>query len=387
MKVLHIIPSVAACRGGPSKAIIEMVNALNTSGISAEIATTNDDCDGQLNVALGSLITFQNAPVRFFERCSPAHTALKEFQYSRSFSRWLRHHIAEYDVLHIHAIFSFTSSYAMWLARKRGVPYIVRPIGQLEHWALQQSGLKKRLYLALLERRNLSGASATHFTANSEYQQALDVMPIPQPHIIPLGVHPSPEVAAASMKLHQRYNVPREVPIVAYLSRIHKKKGLEHLMESVAKVDRPCHLLIAGDGNSHYVSTLENLVLRLGLESKVQFIGFLQGENKDLLLQGADLFALTSYSENFGIAVLEALAAGTPALVTEGIALASEIKTKNLGFVAAPTVASIAQNLHIALESVENRVLDGRQIQQHISNNFQWPAIADQLIKLYQKFC
>ena len=168
LKVLHVIPSIAPCRGGPSKAVIQMVSSLRTNGIDAEIATTNDNGTDELDVELNARIDYLGVPVRFFKRFSPPINAIREFAYSRSFTAWLSRNINNYDVVHIHAVFSYCSSYAMYLARRKRIPYVVRPIGQLQHWSLAQSKAKKEWYLRVIERANLEAAPVVQFTAENE---------------------------------------------------------------------------------------------------------------------------------------------------------------------------------------------------------------------------
>ena len=386
MRVLHVIPSVAPCRGGPSKAVIDMVRTLNEAGLNCEIATTNDNCEELLDVPLDGLHDYGGAPTRFFARYSPTIRMLREFQYSAAFADWMRREITGYDLIHVHAIFSFCSSYAMALARRNNIPYVVRPIGQLEDWSLAHSAWRKRLYRWLLEDRNLQRAGAIQFTAVSESEQAARLFPDVDSAVIPLGIGLPDPVANAPALLRQRWQLPQDQrPVIAWLSRIHPKKGLELMLQAMAELeDSEPYLVIAGSGTPQYIDSLKSQVTSLGLSEQVIWAGFVDGEDKQVLLQGADLFALTSYSENFGIAVLEALAAGAPPLVTHPVALSTEIETHDLGWVTDTDTTSIAAGLSNALDKISEMQDLRQRCREFVAKNFQWPAIAGQLSGLYQ---
>ena len=366
-------------------AAIEMAQALLQAGTNIEIATTNDDCENVLDVELSKLVQHQHVPVRFFARFSPPITALREFQLSLSFANWLRKNIDQYDVLHVHALFSFCSSFAMWLARKRGIPYVAHPIGLLERWPLQQSQLKKRLYLKLLEGNNIRQAGSVHFTAESEKHQALEVFPELKFDIIPLGIHMPTQIRDAAIKLRQHYQLDESKPIVLFLSRIHPKKGLELLLAAMSKNSGTAQLLIAGDGDADYIDQLKQLVEKHKLQREVRFLGFVRGSEKNLLLQGADLFALTSYSENFGIVVIEALAAGTPVLLTRPVALSAAVEKSKVGYLADTDPASVSAALTRALQDIDKGITYGSQAKEYVERNHHWPTIGKQLSAMYEK--
>jgi len=388
LKVLHVIPSISPLRGGPSKAVIEMVHSLREFGVDAEIATTNDDGDGTLNVDFkpGQPTLHKDVPVRFFRRFSPKVNALREFAYSSNFKQWLDTNIDNYDVIHVHAIFSFCSTYAMRLARKRGIPYIVRPIGQLENWSLAQSKSRKKLYLKLIEHANLQGASALHFTAKSEQQQALELLPRINARVIPLGIKVPDIITDAKRQIQIQWNLENDRPIIVFLSRLHPKKGLEKLLHALKQLsEQPFYCLIAGDGENAYKETLIELTRSLQLNKKCHFIGFIEGDDKLNLLQGADLFALTSHSENFGIAALEAMAAGTAVMISKQVALSSFVEDKQLGYTTDLELKEITKTLKIALSNFEATEKMGQNARIFTSEYFKWSKIAEELVELYHE--
>ena len=193
LKVLHVIPSVSPLRGGPSKAVQEMVQALRQQGVEASILTTNDHGSGlDSSLITGRWIEWQGVPLLAFPRWSPPLRALREYAVSAGLAAWLTRHARRYDLLHIHALFSFPSSWAMATARRAQVPYLVRTIGMLSPWSLAQSPARKRWMLRLLERRNLEAASALHFTTEAERQEARPLALGAAELVLPLGVELPP---------------------------------------------------------------------------------------------------------------------------------------------------------------------------------------------------
>ena len=385
MKVLHVIPSVAAVRGGPSKAVIEMVKSLREANCEVEIATTDDNGEILLDVSLNRLHEYQGVPVRFFARFSPNVHVVREFAFSSDLTRWLWQHLQEYDLVHVHAIFSYPSTIAMAIARLRNIPYIVRPLGQLCQWSLQQSATKKAIYLNIIERKNINQSASLHLTSESEKQEIKQLNLECKNFVIPHGLAVPETIPDAYWRLRNHFQLPLEEPIILFLSRIHPKKGLEYLIQALAQIkDKKFTLIIAGNGDSDYEAQIKSCLHDYGLQDCSLMTGFVEGELKQLLLQGANLFVLTSYSENFGVAVLEALSAGTPALVTPGVALAQEIEQNDLGYVVPqePTAIAKAIEKHLELSESEEDKLSQRT-RQFVLDNYSWEQIAQQLLTVY----
>jgi glycosyltransferase involved in cell wall biosynthesis len=385
MKVLHVIPSIAPVRGGPSTAVIEMVKSLQKADCEVEIATTNDNGETLLDIPLNCLQDYQGVPVRFFARFSPNIPAVREYAFSTELTQWLWQHIQDYELIHVHAIFSYPSTVAMAIARLRNIPYIVRPLGQLCQWSLQQSAAKKSLYLNVIERKNINQSASLHLTSNAEKQEIEQLNLECKNFVIPHGLALPKIIPDASQLLRNYFQLPPKEPIILFLSRIHPKKGLEYLIQALAQIkDKKFTLIIAGNGDSDYEAQINSCLHDYGLEDCSLMTGFVEGELKQLLLQGANLFVLTSYSENFGVAVLEALAAGTPALVTPGVALAQEIEQNDLGYVVPqePTAIAKAIEKHLELpESEENKL--SQRTRQFVLDNYSWEQIAQQLLTVY----
>ena len=234
MRVLHVIPSISPLRGGPSRAVIDMVAALRLQGVDAAILTTNDHGPGlHPELVTGRWQWHQGVPVLAFARWSPPVAALREFAISPGLSLWLAGHLKRYDLLHVHALFSYPSTSAMVQARWASVPYILRSIGQLSPWSLAQSRGRKRLLLRLIERRNLQQAAALHFTSVAEREEAAALGLTSPGLVLPLGVR-GPDSQA------QRGAVPNALAPVSFLflSRLHPKKQLENLLEGLALLQR-----------------------------------------------------------------------------------------------------------------------------------------------------
>jgi glycosyltransferase involved in cell wall biosynthesis len=385
MRILHIIPSISSLRGGPSQAVLEMVKALQKCGVNAEILTTNDDGYSLLDVPLCERVIYGDVPVWFFPRFSPNYYPIREFAFSWEFTQWLWRNIQYYELLHVHAIFSYCSTVAMAIARLRNIPYIVRPLGQLCQWSLQQSAAKKSLYLNVIERKNINQSASLHLTSNAEKQEIEQLNLECKNFVIPHGLALPGIIPNASQLLREYFQLSSKEPIILFLSRIHPKKGLEYLIQALAQIkDKKFTLIIAGNGDSDYEAQINSCLHDYGLEDCSLMTGFVEGELKQLLLQGANLFVLTSYSENFGVAVLEALAAGTPALVTPGVALAQEIEQNDLGYVVPqePTAIAKAIEKHLELpESEEDKL--SQKARQFVLDNYSWDKIAQQLLTVY----
>jgi glycosyltransferase involved in cell wall biosynthesis len=261
----------------------------------------------------------------------------------------------------------------------------VAPEGTLDWYPLKKSAFRKRIYLALIERRLLRGAAVLDFKSTFE-QKAADTLGLAVPRVvIPIGVS-QPEVVSTDLvtAFRKKHALDGRFTLLS-LSRLDPIKGLELVIEALAKLRIPSHfrLLIAGSGDNAYEKTLRDLVEARGLQSAVDFIGLLQEHDKQGALASADAFVLSSYHENFGIAVAEALQAGLPVLVSDRVGLASLVYESGSGLVTECSPEQIASGL---LRMAEDEALCRRMGQngkQVAKQQFDWNTIATQIIAVY----
>jgi glycosyltransferase involved in cell wall biosynthesis len=383
MKVLHIIPSVSPALGGPTQVVLNLVKALREYGVDAEIATTNDNGSKLLDVPLYERIEYEQVPVWFFPRFLPP---MKEFIFSAALTRWLWQHLRDYDTIETHYLFSYASTCAGAIARLQGIPYIVRTMGQLTPWALSQSRLKKRIYTSMIERHNLNCADAIHCTSAGEVEDVRN-FGIKTPSIfLPLGVNQPIDWSEAKQKLRDIYGISTTTPVVLFLSRLHPKKRPDLLIQALSQLaaqNYDFHLILAGSGEPQYLSYLTNLVSSLGLASHTCIPGFVMGQDKDLLLQGSDVFVLPSFSENFGVAVAEAMAVGLPVIITPDVQISPEIAAEQAGLVVEGEVEPLAGAIAQLLTSPDFRHQLGENGKRLVSRRYSWSAIAQNLTSVY----
>jgi glycosyltransferase involved in cell wall biosynthesis len=339
MKVLHVIPSVSAVHGGPSRAIVDIEHALAARGIDVTTVTTNDDGDSRtLPVPCGEPIAIPFATRWYFPRSTVF------FKVSVGLGQWLKDNIASFDVVHAHALFSFAPVAAAFLARRAGVPYILRPLGVLAPYGMtRHHPIAKRASFALVERGLLESASAVHFTSSAERAEAEALGLECEGVVIPLGI--DVDGVAKSMPLRRESSGAFNL---LFLSRIDQKKNLEgvlHALRLVRAKNLNVALSIAGSGELQYVETLQMLARDLAVDKHVKWLGYLDGARKYEALKAASAFVLASYSENFGISVTEALAAGLPCLVSRGVAISESIASAGAGMLIGTDPVDIAEGI------------------------------------------
>lgn len=385
MRILHVVASLAPRHGGPTEAVLGMVRALRAEGMEASILSSNDDLGDALNVPLHEWTLHEGVPCYFIPRVKSQQHTLIGFTYAPGFVPWLKQHVRDYDFIHVHTVFSFPANMAMSIARKAGVPYAVRPLGQLCRWSMAQRSLIKKAQLSLITRRNINGAAFIHATSRMEAGEIAEMNFTSVCKVLPHGLDLPPAIDDARTALRAELRLPQDRMIVVFMSRFHEKKGIELLLQACAEIqDQPFDLVLAGTGDDCYVESLKQRIAALRL-TNIHWHGFAINERKWRLLQGADLFVLPSHSENFGIAVLEAVACGLPVIVSDQVALADEVVANRLGRAVPVEVKALARAISELLNSPDERTAIRARATTIATERFGWPAAAQRLIAAYRE--
>ena len=249
------------------------------------------------------------------------------------------------------------------------------PHGCLEPWALQHHGWKKRLALALYQKRVFSKAFMMVATARQELESIRQLCIGTPVAVIPNGV----DMPSALTHLQVRERV------FLFLSRIHPKKGLPDLVTAWALVRQPgWRVVIAGPDEAGHLEEIRSQIEALGLGSDFEFTGLVTGDRKEALFAEADVFVLPTYSENFGIAVAEALARGVPVITTTG-APWEDIETWRCGWWVQPGVDGVARALVAAMNTSREELSEmGLRGVQLVKEKYSWDQIGRDALEAYQ---
>jgi len=337
LKLLRIISSVKPENGGPINAAREIDKILVESGHTVEVLTL----DAHFDIDYPAKVHFMGPSL---------------FGYGLNFKigNWLELNARHYDFFIINGLWQYHGFAARRVLHKLGLPYIVYTHGMLDPWFKHEypiKHLKKWLYWPWGEYRVLRDAHTVVFTSEEEKIRARESFWMYRANeaVTAYGTSSPPGKGAALaqgfLESHPALTGKR---VVLFLSRIHEKKGCDHLLEALAQVagqDERLHLVMAGPDQGGWMQTLQAQARQLGIEHRVTWPGMLQGAAKWGAFYAAEVFCLPSHQENFGVVVAEALACGTPVLISNKVNIWREIEADAVGFVGDDTAAGTLHTL------------------------------------------
>ena len=299
----------------------------------------------------------------------------------------LEREIAKADVVHNHSLWTLPNSYASRIAQKQDKPVVFASHGSVEPWALAHSWWKKRCAAWAFQDGELHSAACIHVASQAEVA-GVRAYGLQNPvAVVPNGVDLAPYREMPERAVFDAaYPHLADKRICLFLSRLHKKKGLGHLIPAWRRVTSSFpewHLVIAGHDDG-YEGTLRRLIADLELEPKVTIVGPLVGERKLAALAAASLFVLPSFSEGFSMAVLEAMAARLPVLITPGCNF-PEAEQASAALQVEPTEKDTARGLHdlMAISDAKRKEM-GRNGRALVEREYTWDRVALRMIDLYR---
>jgi glycosyltransferase involved in cell wall biosynthesis len=377
-QVAHVTAWLSPRGGGIPPVINGLVSASIQAGIGCVVAGLRDNVREPDNFA-ARVETITGAVV------GPA-----AFGFSPELQRRFADRASRCSLIHSHGLWTHPGIIARRTAARARLPLVVSPHGMLEPWALRNSAWKKRVAAAFFEKRNLRRAACLHALCNAEVSSFRGYGLKNPVAVIPNGVE-----LPAETELFQHALLAQTIPgtkgrrIALFLSRIHEKKGLPHLLrawrtgrDSFA-AGTEWALVIAGPDERGHEREVRKLASELGISSSVVFAGPLYGAAKHAALAGADLFVLPSFSEGFSMAILEAAAYSLPVMLTSGCNF-PELARTSAGLEVSADEKGCEAGLRqlLLLSDVERREMGARG-RRLVAECYSWPVMAKEMLRVY----
>ncbi|HEY1687208.1 MAG TPA: glycosyltransferase [Tepidisphaeraceae bacterium] len=347
MRILHTTSSLDPIAGGVATALGRLAESQAAAGMDVTIFST--------------WVTIDTEPVAQQLRQRGVKVKLLHCRDPRSqhpqMPQILSDEFANADLIHIHGMWEEIQYWSGRIARQISKPYVIAPHGMIAPWCLKKHNLPKRLYLRFRMKKNLDHADAIHYTSSVE-RDLCQSHKITAPTIVEANGLDLTEFKTlpATGAFRSRYPQIGDCPIILFLGRLSPKKGLDLLIPAFAKANIENALLVlAGPDENGYQQQLQNLADQFSISNRVLFTSMLRGIERVEALVDADLFALASYQENFGIVVAEAMAAGCPVIISDQVNIYGDITAAACGAVVPCEIDPLAAQLSHWMKDVALR--------------------------------
>ncbi len=381
LRVLSVIPSMAQRTGGPATVMVHSTIAL---GDRVERVIVCTDA-GAPAAAAHRAVSVEDMPagaerldIRVFPTKQP-----RKIGYSPELGRFLRSEVRSFDLVTIHSLNLYPQYAAYRAAKREGVPYLIVPHGALDPWLRSQRRVRKAGADLIFQREMLERAPAIQYTTDEEGRRA--GVANPRGFVVPNGVSFDAVAApdGAGPRFRAEHGFASDELLVTFLGRIAAKKGLDILIRAFAASAVVGRLQIVGPDDEGLTPQLRQVAADAGVAERVSFMGPLYEGERAAALAATDIWALTSHTENFGNAVVEAMAASCPVVVSSGVNIASDIATADAGIVVEATASSAAQGLSRLAEDPSLRAEVANRGKE-FAERFAWPIVSAELLALYQ---
>lgn len=381
MKVVHVIASIDPKNGGLQAVAMRIAAAQSALGIEVHVVSYGGPSVVMQVQAIGEGIP------HFFDihwHLMPEPGKIEQF-FCLEGRRMLREVFKGATFVHIHGVWEPFLVHASKIARMNGIPYCVCPAGMLDHWSLAQKSWKKRIALRVCYRKMLNGAAFLH-VLNVDEVSAIEPLELKSPKlVIPNGIFPEEfDPLPTTGLFKQKLPFSQDRRYILFLSRLHIKKGLDILAMAFATICDTypdVDLVVAGpDGGAE--DDFDSLVRTFGIGSRVHLTGPIYGDSKIEAMVDADCFCLPSRQEGFSMAITEALACGTPVVITDQCHF-PEVAEMEAGIIVPVDPIEVAQALATILSDAVRAKGMGENGRRLVFERFTWPEIAYATVRGY----
>lgn len=372
MKILQVVYGIypKAIYGGISDSVIGLSRALAKQGHNVTILTTIR------SLVDANFITQMYANEPFTVKSYPCQ--FLRYHVSRGLRSFLKKHIADFDLIHIHGLYNDPAVAAFEEALRSGRPYVSSLRGMLVKKLIRSKNrLFKEGWIALWGGELIENASIIHLTSLKEECDLSEYAYSTKKNIIiPNGIELSGTIELPGPDKQEKRRV-------TFLGRVHPKKNIEVLLEVLRNIP-DLHLDILGVGDLNYEASLKKIAHRLRVTDRVEFVGFANEDMKAKYLSKSIALIVPSHNENFANVTLEALSYGCPVIVSDQVGSKDVLLQHDCGIVTDGSVDEISNAIKRLLDEpgLHERL---RQNARQCAAEYSWDKIAEQMLKCYEK--
>lgn len=338
IRLLRVIGGLDPEIGGPSESALNACIASHRAGVMNSFAFPVAKHAAKAVGPVRRRLEDEGIAVHTFPLFPSGSHKAERWGVSPALAAWVRCNAPAYDVIHVHGAWGLSSLAGVVAARRASVPSVMTPHESLTAYDVSRPGSRLRILAKTsLKAFYLRKLALLVFASQLEAQDSLNARNRSKSAVIH---HPLRAALQA-----EREPIARQSGslLIGYLGRLHPKKNLETLIRAVSAASPDARLLIAGDGPKSYVETLVRLAVEVGMTDRIEWHGFLVGDQRWPFFDALDVFAMPSHYECFGMAAAEAMARGTATIVSQSTGLGEILQRHSSGVVAPPTVDAFAR--------------------------------------------
>ena len=382
MRLLFVLPAYepAWAFGGVVRCISNLCRGLAAQGHTVSVYTTNANGMGQaLEMPLDTPVHLSGVEVYYF----PSTFGPQSVWDSRALVRKLKQSVEQYDIVYVSAVWQWLGYETTKICQRAGVPSVFGIHGSLDSRLLGRHRFRKLLYWYLVLQRTLHRASAIHFTTAYERSETreIGVASFVAPNGLDTGEFRRMNSSAIVKK---KYGIPADAPLVLTVGRIDDPKKRLDLLISVLPQINAVYLAIVGPDDSSLARRYKDLSRELNVGNRVIWTGYKTGKDLIEIYSAADVFALLSEDENFGMVVVEAMACSTPVLVSPYVGVWHEIEDASVGMAVEMTPQEVVQALSSLVHKPSMWNAWGENAQRIVEERFAIDRVAELMSQAFE---